>query len=262
MALDLVSLFVLSLFGAFFGGAALGWLVGRWSSFETALGVGLLLPGLVMAGFFFTFLVEHHSFTQAPDRGEGRVLRLEERAVGEGFMQVAIIEFMGPEGTPQTIESGGGTSLQPGDVVVVVPHPTDPSRARAGRPEELVGGAIAALLFGTFPLSASAFFLLGPFLSRRHRPRPLAPRRAATARYLLRAAYTAFALAFALGGLWPGETAARLRLLFAVMSLGLWLMVAEGLWARRGPGWTLNVGVVAVNFTVWVVALDVLLGGE
>lgn len=259
MELDLASLFVLSLFGAGAGGGVVGWLVGRWSSFETALGVGLLLPGLTMAGFFVTFLAEHRTFTQHPDRVDGRVVRLEERTVGEGATEVAVVEFVSPGRGVQHVATGGGTSLEPGDTVVVLPDPSEPSRSRTGRPDELRGGAIAALLFGTFPLSASVFFLLGPYLARRHRPRPLSPRRAATARYLMRAAYTAFVLAFILAGLWSGDTAERLRLLFAILSLGLWLLVAEGIWARRGPEWGLNVGVIAVNFTVWVVVLGVLL---
>lgn len=259
MAFDLVSLFVLSLFGAFAAGGGLGWLIGRWASFETALGVGLLLPGLVMSGFFVTFVLEHHTFTRDPARVEGRVLRIEDRELGEGTSPVAVVEFETADGARHEVDSGAGTSLRPGDAVVILPNERAPDQSRVGAPDELQGGAIAALLFSTFPLSASVFFLLGPYLARRHRPTPLSPKKAAVAAWLMRAAHLAFVLSFLAAGLWEGNTEDRLRLLFAVSSMGLWLYVAEGLWTKRNPQWILNVGVIAVNFTVWVVVLGILI---
>ena len=44
-------------------------------------------------------------------------------------------------------------------------------------------------------------------------------------------------------------------LAFGGVSVGLWLHVVEGIASRRDPGWTLGVAVVAVNFSVWVLAL-------
>jgi hypothetical protein len=42
---------------------------------------------------------------------------------------------------------------------------------------------------------------------------------------------------------------------FGVVSIGLWTHVVQGVRMRRDPRWTLGIGVVAVNFSAWVVAL-------
>jgi hypothetical protein len=46
-----------------------------------------------------------------------------------------------------------------------------------------------------------------------------------------------------------------LLLAFGLASLGLWLLVLDGVRMRRDPRWTFGIAVVALNFSVWSVAL-------
>ena len=46
-----------------------------------------------------------------------------------------------------------------------------------------------------------------------------------------------------------------IMLAFAVVALGLWLHVVQGVRMHADVRWTLGIGVVAINFSAWVVAL-------
>ena len=44
---------------------------------------------------------------------------------------------------------------------------------------------------------------------------------------------------------------------FLVVAIGLWLHCANGVAARADPRWSFGMGVLALNFTAWVVALGI-----
>ena len=55
-----------------------------------------------------------------------------------------------------------------------------------------------------------------------------------------------------------GEVLDQIVIAFGVVTLGLWLHIANGIRLRADPRWTLGMGVVALNFSVWVLALWVI----
>jgi hypothetical protein len=259
VSLDLASRFVLWLFGGFAAGALLGAAVGRFARFERALGVGLLVPGLVSLSFAARFALAWHELETSPTRRPGVVVAIEQRPLGAGTTPVAVVEYQGANGTRRA-ESGGGTALREGERVVVVAGAVPP---RVGTPAEMRGGTVAATLFATVPLSAALFFLAGARSVERDRARaaPRAPR----ASPLTPVANGALLVAMLTGGLLaaagrPVEQA--LQAAFGGVSLGLWLHVVDGLRERRDRQWTLGMGVLAANFSVWTAALALMAGAD
>ncbi|HSJ98630.1 MAG TPA: hypothetical protein VLC53_16260 [Myxococcota bacterium] len=255
MTFDLGASFVLWLFGGCAAGALLGWAVGRFARFEIALGIGLLVPGLVSALFAARFALAWHELETSPTRTPGVVVAIEQRTFGSGTTPVAVVEYAVAGGTLRA-ESGGGTSLREGDRVVVVAGAVPP---RVGVPGELLGGTVAAVLFATFPLSAAGFFLAGAWAGTRGEARRAES--AGEASRLTPIANGAILVGLLAGGLLasagrPVERA--IQITFGLVSFGLWLHVADGVRRRRDPQWTLGVAVVAVNFLVWSLALAVL----
>ena len=55
--------------------------------------------------------------------------------------------------------------------------------------------------------------------------------------------------------LFSGPVEQAIMLAFGVVSVGLWLHVVNGLRVGRDVRFTLGIGVLAVNFSAWVVAL-------
>jgi hypothetical protein len=49
--MDLITVATLAFFGSLLAGGIVGWAVGRFCAFELALGIGLLVPGLVALTF-------------------------------------------------------------------------------------------------------------------------------------------------------------------------------------------------------------------
>jgi hypothetical protein len=154
--MDLVSSWVLAFFGTCAVGALVGWLVGRFSTFELGLGVGMALPGIVSLGYALTFLAEYRDFTQSRYRVPGTVVAVEDRPVNESgsiTTPVAVVEYE-VDGERRRVDSGGGSGLAVEQAVVVVDDPHRPP-AKVARPDELRGAGVAAMLFGTFPASAA-----------------------------------------------------------------------------------------------------------
>jgi hypothetical protein len=257
--LDLVASWLLAFFGTCAVGGLVGWLVARLSTSEHGLGVGLLLPGLVSLAFAARFAVEHHDFTHAPSRTHGRVVAVEARAVsasGNVTTPVAVVEFTDAGGQRRHTDSAGGSSWHAGDAVTVVYPPQAPWLARVGRPQELAGGAIAAMLFGVFPASAGTFFLASALVARRQPREPdLSVRRRRLATFLTIAGNVTTMGGILYGGLASFPVQLALLYVFGLAALGLWLHVLGGLVAARDPRWTLGAGVVAVNFTAFSLAL-------
>ena len=252
---DLTTSFVLWLFGSFAAGGLLGAAIGRFTRFEVGLAVGLLVPGLVSLSFTLAFATAYLHFRDAPDRTMGRVVAVEMRPVSAGggvTTPVAIVEYEGRAGETLRVESGAASGLAEGETAVVLREPTGP---RVGSPRQLFGGAIASLLFGTFPASAAVFFLASAARDaseRRKRARPVAEK---PATHLTTAANLALFFGLVVPGFLDLDVARQITIAFGVVSIGLWMHVIEGIARGRDLRWWLGIGVLAVNFGVWSAAL-------
>jgi len=261
MGLDLAATWMLSFFGACFAGMAVGFVVGKLSRFEIGLGVGLLLAGVTSLSFTPRFALEYRALTTSPWRSEGTVVAIEPRPVNEAgdvTTPVAVVEFEA-NGVIHRAESRGGTALDVGDRVAVAWPDGDPRHATFGHPRDSLGGVIASLLFGCFPFTAALFFLITAALPERAPDRRTAVRAQRQERSY--ATWLANLLMFA-GMTSPfvtrGEVLDQIVIAFGVVTLGLWLHIANGIRLRADPRWTLGMGVVALNFSVWVLALWVI----
>ena len=263
MGLDLASSWVLWFFGACAAGGALGFVLGKLLGFEFGLGVGLLVPGVVSLSFTLAFVTEYRDFRDDPSRAAGRVVAVEDRAVnasGDITTPVAVVEFTTSDGAQYRTESRGGSGLHVDDDVTVVYDASDPTRAKVGQPDELLGGAVASVLFGTFPTSAAVFFMVGWFDDKRRRiPTRREAERASKPTHITPIANLLMVGGLLGAGLWQGSVLEQILVAFGAVSVGLWLHCADGVAMRRDLRWTLGIGVLAVNFSVWVVALWLLM---
>lgn len=264
MGLDLVTSWVVSYFGSVAVGGLLGWLVGRGTRAELGLGVGMLVPGVVSLGFTVALTLAYREFTSDPHRTTGAVVAVEDRAVtasGNVTTPVAVVRFAGPRGREYDVDAPGG-SLHVGDQVAVVYDPQIPGRARTAKPDELRGGAIASMLFGTFPASGAIFFLFGElYAARTPRPRRRPTGWKATVGERLTVAANALILLGLLFPAFSGRSTEELFMIaFSSASIGLWIHCAAGLLRGADPRWAAGVAVVAVNFSAWVVAMYLLFG--
>jgi hypothetical protein len=266
MGLDLAATWMLSFFGACALGGVVGFLLNKLIDFEFGLGVGLLIPGAVSLFFTAQFVTEYLDFRDDPSRSTGTVVAVEARPANEAgdiTTPVAIVEWTASDGTLHRTESKGGSSLDEGESVAVVYDLRDPARAKVAVPDELFGGAIASGLFGTFPTSAGLFFLLGWLSDQfpRKQTREQAERAVRVTRLVVAANLLIFC-GLVGAGFWNGPVFEQIMIAFGVASLGLWTYVVDGVWQRRDPKWTLGVGVLAVNFSAWVLALWLLMESE
>lgn len=265
MDYDLVTQWTLWFFGACFGALLLGAIVGKLASFEVGMTVGLLLLGGVSLSFVPRFWLEYRDLTRHPLRVRGVVVEVEHRptnAAGDVTTPVAVVEYEAPGGEKRRVDSRAASGLEVGDEAVVIPQP---SGAKVGQPEQMYGGSIAALLFGTFPFSAGIFFGVSAIAGWRESRASLAERRRAAERSAQPSRLTPIANAILFAGFvgpitWGSldANASVLRailLAFGLGSLGLWLHVFDGLRMRRDPRWTFGIAVIALNFSVWALAL-------
>lgn len=258
--MDLATSWTLAFFGACVVGGLVGVLFGRLFGFECGIGVGLLIPGLVSLSYVPRFAIDYRALRDDPRRTIGTVVAVEDRpvnAAGDITTPVAIVEYE-VDGRRHRIESASASGLHVDDTLTVVPDPARPARSRMGKPDQRLGGAIASMLFGTFPFSAGIYFLACLAVEgrrddpRRRRPPPRAAMPATRATWIANVLIFASILA---GGAWPGDVWQSLLIAFGGASLGLWLHVAEGVHMGRAVGWWLGVAVIAVNFSAWVAAL-------
>ena len=258
MELDLVTRWTLYFFGSLLAGGVLGFLVARLSTFELGMGVGLVVPGLVSLAFAVAFVEGYRAFTRDPARTTGVVVAVEDRAAnasGTITSPVAIVEYETRDGTKRRVDGPRSSSLAEGDEVVVVPRPGAPSAPRIGRPRDMRGGAIAAMLFGTFPFSAGVFFLVSALVPERSVEQERRAVERQERSYVTMAANLLMACGILATPFFSDPVDHAIMLGFGVVSLGLWAHVLHGALAQRDPRWTLGIGVVAINFSAWVVAL-------
>ncbi len=263
MGYDLASAFVLAFFGVCAVGGIVGFLLAKLLGFEFGLGVGLLIPGVVSLGFTAAFVTEFRDFRDNPSRAKGVVVAVEDRAVNESgdiTTPIAVAEFITQDGATHRAESKGGSGLHTGDEVIVVYPAGAPARGKVGRLNTFFGGAIASMLFGTFPTSAAIFFLVSWFEDKRQRT----PTRREAERASKPTQLTPIANLMMVGGLvgagfWSGSVLQQIMVAFGAVSLGLWVHVVDGVLMRRDLRWTLGMGVLAINFSAWVLALWLLM---
>ena len=259
MEYELATAWTLSFFGACAAGGVVGFALAKLLGFEFGLGVGLLIPGVVSLGFTTAFVTEYRDFRDNPSRADGVVVAVEDRptnASGDITTPVAVVEFTAKDGVQYRAESKAAAGLHVSDEVTVVYPASDPRRGKVGQPQTLFGGAIASMLFGTFPASAGIFFLVSWLVGRRERaPTKREAERASKPTHLTPIANLLMVGGVLGGGLWPGPVLEQLLCVFGVVSLGLWVHCVDGFVMRRDLRWSLGIGVLAVNFSAWVVAL-------
>lgn len=258
MEMDLVTRWTLWFFGSLFAAGALGFLVAKLSTFELGMGVGLLVPGLVSLSFTWAFVAGYRELAYDPGRLAGVVVAVEDRAAnasGSITSPVAVVEYATRDGVKMRIDGPRASSLQEGDEVVIVPRAGAPRFPRIGRLRDMRGGAIASMLFGTFPFSAGVFFLVSALARERSFDDEARGIAAQERSYVTVAANLLMACGILATPFFSEPVEHAIMLGFGVVSIGLWAHVVQGVRARRDPRWTLGIGVVAVNFSAWVAAL-------
>ncbi|HEV2008530.1 MAG TPA: hypothetical protein VGQ88_07385 [Burkholderiales bacterium] len=80
--MDIIATATLAFFGSLLAGGIVGWIVGRFCAFELALGIGLLIPGIVALTFATRCLLEYQHF-RAPNvtTSVGEVVAVKDRPV-------------------------------------------------------------------------------------------------------------------------------------------------------------------------------------
>ncbi len=258
MELDLVTSWTLYFFGSLALGGIVGFLVAKLSTFELGMGVGMVIPGLVSLSFTYAFVEGYRVFTYDAARTTGVVVAVEDRAAnasGSVTSPVAIVEYETRDGVRQRIDGPRASSLSVDDEVVVVPRPGAPRLPRIGRPRDMQGGAIASMLFGTFPFSAGIFFLASALT----RERTAEEERRSIARqersYVTTAANLLMVCGILATPLFSDPVEHAIMLGFGVVSIGLWAHALHGFQTGRDVRWSLGIAVIAINFSAWVVAL-------
>jgi hypothetical protein len=267
---DLTTLGMLAFFGAGLAGIALGFLVGWLTVFELGLGIGLLLPGVVGLGFAARCLGEYREFT-APGalRAAGEVIEVRDEAVTAGggvTRPVPIVRFTARDGGEHTVRGPASGAMKAGDRVTVLYAAGDPSRARAAKVSELRGGAIAFMLFGTFPMTVGLWFGIGGLIDRVRPPRRLigGPPAPGRRRWPVILALNLLLVAgIVLPGVLPGELPRAMALGFGVVALAMAGHAVRGLLdPATSLRWAFGMLVLAVNFSAWAWALWLLTGGS
>lgn len=261
--MDIISAATLAFFGSLAVGGLLGFLVGRSSAFELGLGVGLIIPGAVALTCAALCLEAYREVT-APGVTlvAGEVIDIEARPVnasGSITTPVPVVRFTTADGSEQTVRGASASGVKIGERVSVRYDGGDPSRARVVQPSQLRGGAIAFMLFGTFPSSVGLWFTHSFFHQRWKARRPARER--AEARQALRTPLIVAFNVLLVGGIFwiglgPGGLEKTFPVGFGIAALGMWGHGIRGLFDPRADGsWCFGMLVMAVNFSVWTLAL-------
>jgi hypothetical protein len=269
---DLVTVATLALFAAGAVGGLVGVLVGWLTRFAFGLGVGLLILGGVCLWFAGRCLFEYRDFLHAGPRGVwGEVVAIEDRPVEgvlSGTQPVPVVRFAGEGDKPQTIYGPRSGSYKVGDAVSVIVDPVDPARSRVGQLGQLRGGAIAMMLFGTFPFSFGVWMLAsgisevgarGP-RARRRQAKPAEPGSSRWDRIVLATLFLAMLVSILWIGYGRGPIGQRFAEGFGAAAATLLGYAIWGAFSDRVGGlWSFGLAVLALNFAVWAFALYLLL---
>lgn len=179
--MDITSVAMLSMFGAAAVGGIVGFLVGRFTQFEIGLMVGLIIFGGVTLYFAGRCFVDYREFSTAGANAVwGEVLEIVDKPSNESgsiTSPAPIIRFTAPDGSTHVIEGPTAGSAKVGEHVMVLVDRERPERSRIGKISELRGGAIAFMLFGTFPMSFAVMLLAGLIDARRAAQTNATPKR-------------------------------------------------------------------------------------
>lgn len=140
-------------------------LVGWLTRFNYGLATGLLIFGGTTMWFAVRCLQEYQLYSTAGERAVwGEVIAVENRPVnasGSITEPVPVVRFAAPDDTTHTVRGRAATGARVGQHMNVVYDAGDPQRSRIGFATDYRGGAIAFMLFGTFPLSFAVIMIHG-----------------------------------------------------------------------------------------------------
>jgi hypothetical protein len=281
--LDIISVATLSMFGAAAVGGVVGFLVGRFTQFEIGLMVGLAIFGGVTLYFAGRCFLDYREFANAGSNAVwGEVVEIVDKPSNESgsiTSPAPIIRFTAADGVTHTIEGPTAGSAKVGEHVTVLVDAERPERSRIGQVHELRGGAIAFMLFGTFPISFNVVLLAGLIDARRAAHAP--PKRGTSRRSASgSAASTAKSTGARKGTAVPAFSRWTMLFMAAMVASISWIalpgenlllrfsqgfggitaaLVAYALvGARIGLTWVVGLLMLALNFGVWSFALHLL----
>lgn len=265
--MDLVAAATLGFFGALVAGGLVGALVGYFTRIELGLGTGLLIPGAVGLWFAWHCLVDYRAFAEAgPNAVSGVVVEVKDYPVNQAgniTRPVPLVRFIAPDGSTHTVSGPASGGLEPGEKVSVIYDPAVPERSRVGQPSQLRGGAIAMMLFGTFPLTAGLWFVHAYAFGRKDDAVAAAERPvSALHARMLQGTLVGLNLLIFAGILWigvPGKLEQGFVEGFGIVAAALAGYALWGVFSpRANASWCLGMVVLSVNFGIWAFALHLL----
>lgn len=283
--MDIVSVAMLSIFGAAAVGGIAGVVVGRCTQFEIGLMVGLAIFGGVTLYHAGRCFLDYREFTQAGTNAVwGEVIEIIAKPSNESgsiTSPAPIVRFTTADGVVLTVEGATAGSAKVGQHVTVLVDRTNPANSRVGQIDQLRGGAIAFMLFGTFPMSFAVVLLAG-LVDARRVARANGPPTHRKSRRTNARAVSAAAEAIAARTLAPKPEFTRSTMLFvaAMTASILWIALpgadlvlrfSQGFGAIAasivtyaiagggfGTSWVVGLSMLALNFGVWSFALYLL----
>jgi len=277
---------MLWMFGSALAGGLIGLAIGQLTRFEVGITVGLLIFGGVTLAFAWKCFDEYLAYaTAGPDGLWGEVIEIVDKPSNESgsiTSPAPIVKVDGPDGKVYFIEGPTASGAKVGEHVNVIFDRIQPERSRVGSISDLRGGAIAFMLFGTFPVSFALMMIAGMIdgarsaraatatMPRRKRDRTnvaaqvqaSAPRDDRRGRFGDTSAKILLAALFC-SIVWIGIDGAPLLDRFAQGFVGITVsLTAYALWggfvARLGFSGSVGLLMLALNFGVWAFALHLL----
>lgn len=283
--MDIISVATLSMFGAAAVGGIVGFMVGRFTQFEIGLMIGLTIFGGVTLYFAGRCYIDYQEFANAGANAVwGEVVEIIDKPSNESgsiTSPAPVIRFTAADGVTHTIEGPTAGSAKVGEHVTVLVDHERPERSRIAQVHELRGGAIAFMLFGTFPMSFNVVLLTG-LIDARRTARAHAPSKRGTRGRSVQGSAAApvpstgmrsgaavptfsrwtvlFVVAMVASMSWialPGEDLVlRFSQGFGGITASLVAYALVG--ARIGLTWVVGLLMLALNFGVWSFALRLL----
>lgn len=274
------------MFGSAFAGGLIGLAIGAFTRFEVGMTVGLLVFGGVTLGFSWKCFDEYREFSTAgADALWGEVTQIVDKPSNESgsiTSPAPMVKFSGPDGSVYVVEGPTASGAKVGEHVNVIFDRNHPERSRVGRASELRGGAIALMLFGTFPVSFALMMIVSMIDAaraarniavarpdgRRGRAKVPAVNHASAPRVGIRSRFGEASVKILFAAVlcsiaWIGVDGAPLLDRFAQGFAGITASLAGyALWgafvARLGLAWSFGLLTLALNFGVWAFALYLL----
>lgn len=171
--MDLISVATLAMFGSALVGGLVGFAIGWMTRFDVGLLVGLTIFGGTTLWFAARCFSEYREFVHAgPNAVWGEVIAIEDQPVnpsGTTTTPVPLVRFTAPDESVHTVRGPAASGAKQGQHLNVVYDALDAQRSKVGLASNYRGGAIAFMLFGTFPLSFAVILLHGMLFERNHR---------------------------------------------------------------------------------------------